>query len=945
MLHSSQDILGKVLGGCTLERLLGQGGMGAVYLARQERPSRHVAVKVLLPNMLMNSQMQAQYLARFRREADIIARLEHVNIVPIYAYGEQDGLAYLVMPYLQGGSLYDVLLQRGQFPLEETIQYLKEAAAGLDYAHAHGIIHRDLKPANFLLHSDGRLLLSDFGIARILQDEMSRTGVQLTGVGAVLGTPYYMSPEMLRGEQIDHRADLYALGIIVYQLLSGQPPFQGETPYTIIAGHMQEQPPLLHQINPSIPSAVDTVVQQALAKKPESRFQSARALVEALSAAALSSANAATIDQNAPTIAPSNLVQPDPPLNRPNFLNRQHSGTHLFEERKLVSVLFADATEATTLDETLDPEDTLALMERFYEHVQRVISDHGGLLQKFAGDAVLVFFGLPQAHGDDAERACAAALALRDAIANDQILRERLQLQEGINTGEIVATSNPSTGNYDVQGEVVHAVTRLQQAAHVNEILVGERTVQAARSAFIFGAERQIEMKRRKQPLRAFPLAEVREFRQIGRPPLVGRRQDLLQLELLKARALEDQRPQLISIIGPAGIGKSRLLEEFLSQHDATDSVQYATAHCLPYGQSLTYSPLRGLLVDMLGSKIDKPQVTDVFVRGGYTFENASHLAESVITTLSVEEESNNRESIFSAWRLLIELLAKQSPLILIFEDLHWASDSLLDLVEHMMHPRTQAPLLVIVLSRPELLERRPTWGGGRSNFIMLTLEPLTDTQTQELVRRLMTELPPTMGKRIAERSGGNPFFAIELIRVLEEQGASSRNNAELDILPDTVHAAILAHLDHLSPQEHRIVQTASVVGNTFHSKTLHAVLSDLQPGEVDAALDALFISNIIVLAEEGNYTFRHALIREVAYGTLSRAERIRLHGLIVSSLKPFSVEHADEYMELLAYHYREAVQLARQSAVPIELPSELTQALNSWRRRDRGSWLDLNFS
>src|SRR6266480_1372476 len=208
MLHSSQDILGKVLGGCTLERLLGQGGMGAVYLARQERPSRHVAVKVLLPNMLMNSQMQAQYLARFRREADIIARLEHVNIVPIYAYGEQDGLAYLVMPYLQGGSLYDVLLQRGQFPLEETIQYLKEAAAGLDYAHAHGIIHRDLKPANFLLHADGRLVLADFGIARMMQDG-SPNASTLTGTGMLVGTPDYMAPEMAHGEQIDHRADIY----------------------------------------------------------------------------------------------------------------------------------------------------------------------------------------------------------------------------------------------------------------------------------------------------------------------------------------------------------------------------------------------------------------------------------------------------------------------------------------------------------------------------------------------------------------------------------------------------------------------------------------------------------------------------------------------------------------------------------------------------------------
>src|SRR5690348_7752331 len=310
MLYSSEELLGKVLGGCSLERLLGQGGMGAVYLARQERPSRHVAVKVLLPDILMTSQMQEHYLARFRREADIIARLEHVNIVPIYAYGEQDGLAYLVMPYLQGGSLYDILERRGQLSLDETITYLREAAAGLDYAHAHEIIHRDLKPANFLLHSDGRLLLSDFGIARVVQDEMSTSGAALTAVGTMLGTPYYMSPEMLRGEKVDYRADLYALGIIVYQLLSGQPPFLGETPYTIIAGHMQEQPPSLHQLNPTIPSEVDTVVQKALAKNPEDRYQTASALVDALLAAAHSSPGASVINLNAPTLVPSSAAQP-----------------------------------------------------------------------------------------------------------------------------------------------------------------------------------------------------------------------------------------------------------------------------------------------------------------------------------------------------------------------------------------------------------------------------------------------------------------------------------------------------------------------------------------------------------------------------------------------------------------------------------------------------------
>src|SRR5438874_5549123 len=440
MVRSSKELLGKVLGSCTLEQLLGQGGMGAVYLARQKRPSRYVAVKVLLPNITMNSQMQAQYLARFRREADIVARLEHVDIVPIYEYGEQDGLAYLVMPYLQGGSLYDVLAQRTQLPLDETIRYLSSAAAGLDYAHMHGIIHRDLKPANFLLHGDGRLLLSDFGIARILQDEMSATaGGSLTVAGTVLGTPHYMAPEMLRGEQVDHRVDLYALGIIAYQLLSGQLPFQGETPYAIIAGHMQGQPPLLHQINPAIPLPVDSVVQQALAKNREDRFPSGQAMVHALSAATHFAASTAGMDaNNAPTLLPSNpqlmAVLPGSPFSQ--------AGTPLPEERKLVSILFADVTEAATFEEALDPEDIRALMERYYAHVQRVISDHGGIFEKFAGDAILAVFGLPRTHGDEAERAAAAALALREAMTSDQAFSECLQLQIGINTGEIVATNN-----------------------------------------------------------------------------------------------------------------------------------------------------------------------------------------------------------------------------------------------------------------------------------------------------------------------------------------------------------------------------------------------------------------------------------------------------------------------------------------------------------------------
>ena len=279
-MRDSHDLVGKVLGTCTLEQLIGRGGMGAVYLAQQARPMRHVAVKVLLPNAMMNSEVYKAFLARFQREANLIAQLEHINIMPIYEYGEQDGIAYLVMPYLTGGSLRDILARHGALSLRETMTYLDQAASALDYAHAHGIIHRDLKPANFLLHADGRLVLADFGIARMMQDG-SPNASTLTGTGMLVGTPDYMAPEMAHGEQIDHRADIYELGILLFQMLSGHVPFTGSTPLIVAVKHIQEPLPSLSQINPAIPSAVDAVVMTATAKRREDRYMSARDLAQA----------------------------------------------------------------------------------------------------------------------------------------------------------------------------------------------------------------------------------------------------------------------------------------------------------------------------------------------------------------------------------------------------------------------------------------------------------------------------------------------------------------------------------------------------------------------------------------------------------------------------------------------------------------------------------------
>ncbi len=280
-MNDESDLVGKTLGTCTLIKLLGHGGMGVVYLAQQARPARNVAVKVLQPSVSPASRAYNEFLVRFRREADVIAKLEHVNIMPIYEYGEQDGLAYLVMPYFSGGTLRDLLAQRGALSLQETATYLDQAAYALTYAHSHGVIHRDIKPSNFLLHSDGRLVLADFGIARMMQEHNASTVSSLTSTGMLVGTPDYMAPEMAHGEQIDQRADIYELGILVFQMLTGHVPFTGSTPLMVAVKHIQEPLPSLSQMNSAISPAVDAVLMTATAKRREDRYMSALDLAQA----------------------------------------------------------------------------------------------------------------------------------------------------------------------------------------------------------------------------------------------------------------------------------------------------------------------------------------------------------------------------------------------------------------------------------------------------------------------------------------------------------------------------------------------------------------------------------------------------------------------------------------------------------------------------------------
>jgi serine/threonine protein kinase len=277
---NAEALIGTVLGTCTLQKLIGQGGMGAVYLAQQSRPRRQVAVKVLLPMTPLSPHQLVAFLERFRRETDAAASLEHPNITPVHEYGERDGLAYLVMPYINGGTLRDELERTGPLPLEIVAKYLDQMADALDCAHDHGVIHRDIKPANILLTTDGRLLLTDFGLVKIVA-EGRIPQVRLTGPGAPVGTPDYMAPEQVIGEDVDSRADLYSLGVLLFQMVTGTTPFHGETPMQIATQHLQAPPPAPHIFRPDLPPIVEQVILRALAKRPEDRYQRGEELADA----------------------------------------------------------------------------------------------------------------------------------------------------------------------------------------------------------------------------------------------------------------------------------------------------------------------------------------------------------------------------------------------------------------------------------------------------------------------------------------------------------------------------------------------------------------------------------------------------------------------------------------------------------------------------------------
>ena len=609
------------------------------------------------------------------------------------------------------------------------------------------------------------------------------------------------------------------------------------------------------------------------------------------------------------------------------------------QERKVVTVLFADLVGFTSRAETMDPEDVDALLTSYHSRVRGELERYGGTVEKFIGDAVMAVFGAPVAHEDDPERAVRAALVIRDWAREE----EGLEVRIGVNTGEALVKlgARPEVGEGMASGDVVNTAARLQSAARVNGVLVGETTYRATDAVIQYGDADPVAAKGKAEPVPVWEALEPRsrfgvDVVQTG-APLVGRERELELLNGALARARQEREPQLVTLVGVPGIGKSRLVYELSRIVDADpDLIVWRQGRSLPYGEGVTYWALAEMVKAQAGIlETDDTAESEVKLNAAIAAlvpeESESRWLEGHLRPLAglaseAQSDAEGREERFAAWRRFLEAVAERDPAVLVFEDLHWADDDLLDFVDHLVDWASGVPLLVVGTARPELLERRPAWGGGKPNALTLSLSPLSDEETARLIAALLERavLPAEQQADLLARAGGNPLYAEQFARMLVERGS------EEIPMPETVQGIIAARLDALPSEEKALLQAAAVLGKLFWLGAVCSV-GDVERQEAGRRLHALERKEFVrrerrpSVAGELEYAFRHLLVRDVAYGQIPRAVRAQQHRLAAEWVE--SLGRSQDHAEMLAHHYLSALELTRAAGLEtatLETPTRL---------------------
>ena len=639
-------------------------------------------------------------------------------------------------------------------------------------------------------------------------------------------------------------------------------------------------------------------------------------------------------------------------------------------ERRIVTILFADLVGSTELADEMDPEELRPLLRTYFATMADCVHRHGGIVEKFIGDAIMGVFGLPRTHEDDSARAIRAALDMYEALAqlngdrqNQDPTATDLRMRIGINTGEVIAATGPAEGNdFLVTGDAVNVAARLQQIAEAGAIVVGPRTYRVTQGIVDYRVLPLAQLKGKPRPIRVWqalgmvdtnpvPLARSRSL-DAPRTSLIGRDVETDIIQSIYARVMSDRQPHVVTVIGTPGIGKTRLAREFIAQTRDDDPPPIVmSGRCAIYGEGITLWPIIEMLRDCCGITATTPPeearetllayVTNI-LRSADRVEDPTYITALLCYTIGIETAEQSaklpqdakqlQSHLRNAWRTFFEAHAAHNSLILLIDDIHWADDALLNMIEVIANRSNGYPIMIICTARSELLQRHPDWGGGKRNYSMLTLEPLTVEQSSHLVADFLegVHLPPELHDNIVRRAEGNPFFIEEIIRMLVERGVlvpgddgqweASSLWAESDeitnpVIPDTVQGVLAARIDVLTPDEREILSYAAVIGRGFWPSALAAMAPHMSLVQIQGILQLLVKKEFIFQSQqaqvgqdndEPQYSFKYMLIRDVTYDTIPRTRRAHEHEQFAEWLERLAVGREGEFAEQLARHYEE---------------------------------------
>jgi tetratricopeptide (TPR) repeat protein/class 3 adenylate cyclase/tRNA A-37 threonylcarbamoyl transferase component Bud32 len=924
--------------------VLGAGGMGVVYRARDERLHRSSALKFLPPHRVADPAAKRRFLT----EARAVAALDHPNVCTIYEIGETpEGQLYLAMPLYEGETLQARML-RGPLPVDRAIRIARDIAAGLDAAHQHGIIHRDVKPSNVMLLHDERLKILDFGVAKV-------KGLTLTATGAPVGTVAYMSPEQIRGDEVDHRADVWALGVVLYEMLTGRLPFTGATSAALAYAIGTRTHLLPSEFREEVPAALDDLVGLAMAKAPERRFVSMRDFAAALDAVQAGTPAARTQDETHSRGARAVLAASGPPL----------------AERRRAAVLVTLVSGYGSLVEHLNQADLDEVIASVREAAVEVVRRNGGVVNQALGEEIVSVFGIPAGHEDDEVRAVKAALELRarvGAITTLALERRglRLAVQTGIDSGSVVAQRlSEGARRYDISGTPSQTAARLASHAAPDAVLISSECQRLVRPFVSAEPAHPIVMQPDARPIvcyRVFGESGVHTRIEATDPsaltPFTGRGAELAMLEKIVSES-QAGRGRIAVVVGDAGIGKSRIVHE-LRERVRTSGVRVLNGRCKSYGGVSPYLPIVEILGDALGARRgDDP--APVVARVREIDPGLEPFIPFYLHLLSVPSEEfpvprhlqgeHLHAAMLDAVAALLTAAAQDASLLLLLEDWHWADEASREVLHRIAEVVDSHPLAVVVATRPEAGIVAEL--AGKSTVVQL--EPLERPAAAVLLRALLgaDRISEDLVSRVQERTGGNPFFLEQVALTLQEENALVTTGGETvlarDIeglrLPVTVQAVIRARLDRLDGDAREVLRVASVIGREFgRGLLIAAVPRHLDtPRALERLRNAALIQQIRVVPEPV-YRFKHVLTQDVAYDSLLEHQRKAAHLAIGRALEREHAGRGDDHAETLAHHFGEAeawpeaVDYGRRAAERLRALSQFADSLAMFERLH--SWI-----